>query len=131
MDYRYIPFYMQGNSVAGMYTPNMGNRDLDYVKEMYPVAFSKIQEQVEKECDGQEFAGSMMFDEYPDKLSLHRVVNNIFEEIKKQEKDCKKDCIKYPDNQWLKDVILVLLLNEMCRRRDKKRKMFRIYNKRW
>lgn len=124
MDYKYIPFYMQGNPVAGMYTPNMNNRDLDYVKEMYPAAFSKIQSQVEKECDGQEFAGSMMFDEYPDKLSLYRIVNNIFREIKRKEKDCKKDCIKYPDDSWLKDIITVLLLNEMYRRRQKRRRFY-------
>lgn len=46
------------------------DRDIEYVKEMYPLTFMTIQEMVEKECDYQEFAGSMMFDEYPDKMGI-------------------------------------------------------------
>lgn len=60
------------------------DRDIEYVKEMYPLTFMTIQEMVEKECDYQEFAGSMMFDEYPDKMGILRIVNRIFENIKKK-----------------------------------------------
>ncbi len=122
MDYQYIPFYMQGNPIGGIYAPPIEDRDLEYVKEMYPQTFSKIQEQVDRECDKQEFAGSMMFDEYPDKLTLYRIANRIFDNVKEEEKNCRKNCIQYPDNQWLKDIIIVLLLNEMFRRRRKRRK---------
>ena len=86
MDYKYIPFYVQGNAVTGMYYGQWGmaeDRDIEYVKEMYPLTFMTIQEMVEKECDYQEFAGSMMFDEYPDKMGILRIVNRIFENIKK------------------------------------------------
>ena len=77
MDYKYIPFYVQGNAVTGMYYGQWGmaeDRDIEYVKEMYPLTFMTIQEMVEKECDYQEFAGSMMFDEYPDKMGILRIV---------------------------------------------------------
>ncbi len=121
MDYYREPFYLQRNPMIGMHLTPEESRDLEYVREMYPKAFSKIQEQVERECDRQEFAGSMMFDEYPDRLSMRRIANRIFDEVKKQEGNCKKNCIHYPDNQWLKDIIMVLLLNEMCRRRQKRR----------
>lgn len=131
MDYRREPFYLQGNPMVGMHLMPLENRDLEYAKEMYPKTFSKIQEQVEKECDRQEFAGSMMFDEYPDQLSVRRIANQIFDEIKKQERNCKKNCIKYPDNQWLKDIITVLLLNEMCRRRQKRRPNQRPFQSPW
>ena len=126
MDYKYIPFYVQGNAVTGMYYGQWGmaeDRDIEYVKEMYPLTFMTIQEMVEKECDYQEFAGSMMFDEYPDKMGILRIVNRIFENIKKEEASCNgKECIKYPDDQWLKDIIMVLLLNEIYRRRQKRKK---------
>ncbi|MCR5737158.1 MAG: hypothetical protein K6G64_05870 [Eubacterium sp.] len=131
MDYRREPFYWQRNPLVGMHLTPAEDRDLEYAKEMYPKAFSKIQEQVEKECDRQEFAGSMMFDEYPDRLSMRRIVNQIFEEVKKQEKTCKKNCMKYPDNQWLMDIITVLLLNEMYRRRQKRRPGRRPYLPPW
>ena len=111
MDYKYIPFYVQGNAVTGMYYGQWGmaeDRDIEYVKEMY-----------------QEFAGSMMFDEYPDKMGILRIVNRIFENIKKEEASCNgKECIKYPDDQWLKDIIMVLLLNEIYRRRQKRKRYY-------
>lgn len=122
MDYRYIPFYVQGNAISGIYYGQWGvsdDRDMDYVKEMYPMTFSRLQELVENECNRQEFAGSMMYDEYPDKLGILRIVGNIFNEIKKDELECVGDeCTKYPDDRWLKDIITVLLLNEMYRRRQ-------------
>ena len=126
MDYRYVPFYMHGNAITGIYYGQWGmseDRDIDYVKEMYPMTFSKIQEVVEQECDRQEFTGSMMFDEYPDKLGILQIVNRIFGKVKEDEKECKEGdkCTKYPDDQWLKDIIMVLLLNEMYRRRRRKR----------
>ena len=124
MDYRYIPFYVQGNAISGLYYGQWEmseDRDMDYVREMYPMTFSRLQELVEKECNRQEFAGSMMYDEYPDKLGISRIVQNIFSEIKKDEENCARDeCTKYPDDTWLKDIITVLLLNEMYRRRRRR-----------
>ncbi len=83
-----------------------------------------IQEAVEDECDLQEFTGSMMFDEYPDKLGIFRIVNRIYEKIKEEEKVCKEACVKYPEESWLKDIIQILLLNEMYRRRKNHRKYY-------
>lgn len=124
MDYRYIPFYVQGNAISGLYYGQWEmseDRDMDYVREMYPMTFSRLQELVEKECNRQEFAGSMMYDEYQDKLGISRIVQNIFNEIKKDEENCVGDeCTKYPDDTWLKDIITVLLLNEMYRRRRRR-----------
>ena len=52
MDYRYIPFYVQGNAISGLYYGQWEmseDRDMDYVREMYPMTFSRLQELVEKE----------------------------------------------------------------------------------
>lgn len=55
------------------------------------------------------------------KLGISRIVQNIFNEIKKDEENCVGDeCTKYPDDTWLKDIITVLLLNEMYRRRRRR-----------
>ena len=100
MDYKYIPFYVQGNAVTGMYYGQWGmaeDRDIEYVKEMYPLTF----------------------------MGILRIVNRIFENIKKEEASCNgKECIKYPDDQWLKDIIMVLLLNEIYRRRQKRKRYY-------
>ena len=127
MDYRYIPFYVQGNTITGLYYGQNGmenDKDIEYVKEMYPMTCSIIQEWVEQECNHQEFVGSMMFDEYPDKMGVLRMVNRIYEQVKKSEEKCEGECIQYPDEQWLKDIIRILLLNEMYRRRQKRKKYY-------
>lgn len=129
MDYRYIPFYMQGNAIPGVYYSQLGtetDRDIEYVKEMYPQTFARLQELVEKESNRQEFVGSMMFDEYPDRMGVLRMVNHIFGVVKSEEQECgnSEEYLKYPDDQWLKDIIMVLLLNEMYRRRQKRRRFY-------
>lgn len=129
MDYRYIPFYVQGNAITGLYYSQMqmeDDRDIEYVKEMYPMTFSRIQELVEMECNRQEFAGSMMFDEYPDKLGMQQIVNRIFESLKNDVAESTQgdNFTKYPDDQWLKDIIMVLLLNEMYRRRHRRKRYY-------
>ena len=116
MDYRYIPFYVQGNAITGIYYGQWSepsDRDIEYVKEMYPQAFSKIQDFIERECDRQEFAGSMMFDEYPDKLGVIRMVGNIFDKVKEsnlvllaqlyyayvlRKKECSYDLSSFSEN---------------------------------
>ncbi len=129
MIYNYIPVYIQQSSLSEGFFIKMDSsfsNKIDYVKEMYPVAFMTIQDWVERECDKQEFAGSLMFDEYPDKLGVLQMVNNIFRQVKEEEEQCGdgENCIKYPDDQWLKDIIMVLLLNEMYRRRQNRRRYY-------
>lgn len=129
MNYKYIPLYVQGNNFNGMYWnpwTMQNSRDVEYVKEMYPETFDRIQEIVEQEADRQEFVGSMMYDEYPDKMGLLSIVNRIFDKLKKEEVECKEPsgCIEYPDDKWLKDIIMVLLLNEIYRRRQKRKRYY-------
>lgn len=129
MDYRYIPFYVQGNEIPGVYYSQLGmenDRDIEYVKEMYPQTFTRLQELVDQESNRQEFVGSMMFDEYPDRMGVLRMVNRIFEVVKNEERECGEgnECLNYPDDQWLKDIIMVLLLNEMYRRRQRRRRFY-------
>ena len=126
MDYRYVPFYMQGNAITGIYYGQWGmseDRDIDYVKEMYPMTFSKIQEVVEQECDRQEFTGSMMFDEYPDRYSVTALCRKIYREITGEKElqgtACEKD--------RLYQLIEVMLVHEMFRRRCRYRRCRRWY----
>ena len=129
MDYRYIPFYVQGNAIPGVYYSQLGmenDRDIEYVKEMYPQTLARLQELVELEINRQEFVGSMLFDEYPDRMGVLRMVDRIFRIVKDEERECgdREECLNYPDDQWLKDIIMVLLLNEMYRRRQGRRRFY-------
>ena len=71
------PFYMT-NPIQNLYMTELEyQRDLDRMKEMYPLEVRKVQELVEEECDKMEYEGSLMFDEYPDRLMLRQICKRI------------------------------------------------------
>ena len=71
------PFYMT-NPIQNLYMTELEyQRDLDRMKEMYPLEIRKVQELVEEECDKMEYEGSLMFDEYPDRLMLRQICKRI------------------------------------------------------
>jgi hypothetical protein len=45
-------------------------RDIEYMKSLYPDMAKRLLPYVEEECDRMEYQNSMMYDEYPDKLQL-------------------------------------------------------------
>ena len=54
MIYNYIPVYIQQSSLSEGFFIKMDSsfsNKIDYVKEMYPKAFAKIQSTIEEECD--------------------------------------------------------------------------------
>ena len=57
-------------------------RDLAYMREMYPEHVKTIMRHVEELCDRMDYEGSMMYDEYPDKLMLRNMCNEIYEKVK-------------------------------------------------
>ena len=77
--------------------------DGDFFKSLYPVSIVSMQRSVEKRCDELEYVGSVMFDKYPDKVRIEKMVKDICAE--------KED---FDD-----EMVQVLLINEMLRRRGR------------
>ncbi len=74
-----IPFYM-AYPMQTVYMEELEYaRDLEKLKGMYPKEVRSIQEMVEDECDKMEYEGSLMFDEYPDRLMVNRIVKRIYD----------------------------------------------------
>ncbi len=48
-----------------------------YWKSLYPEKIKKIQQEIERTCDVLDYAGSFIYDEYPDKISLDRTGRQI------------------------------------------------------
>ena len=80
-------------------------RDYDYMKSIYPDTAKRVLPYMEEECDRMEYDGSMMYDEYPDRLSLFRIADTI-NTILEQEAE-----------KVSKDLIHVLVCNEIYKRR--------------
>lgn len=61
------------NMYPQAYLDEMQNeRDMKKMKELYPEVAKDVLSVVEDECDQMEYDGSMMFDEYPDKVMFER-----------------------------------------------------------
>lgn len=125
----------------------MDEMDINYMKRMYPDICKKIQYFIDEECDKMEYDGSYMYDEYPDKEAIEMITDKIYEKVNKEEKievealekKVEKDNEKVETsqrgyrrpNRWLRDLVKILLLNEMFgrrRRRYRRRRRVRPYN---
>ena len=82
-----MPFYM-AYPMQSVYMEELEyERDMRKLKDMYPKEVRSIQTMVEDECDKMEYEGSLMFDEYPDRLMLEMVVDRICQRISGEETD--------------------------------------------
>ena len=69
MDLR-LPYYMMYPIPYAFDEEKIQKRDREYLQSMYPATAKKIFPYIQEECDRQEYEGSMIYDEYPDRLSL-------------------------------------------------------------
>ena len=109
------PFYMT-NPIQNLYMTELEyQRDLDRMKEMYPLEIRKVQELVEEECDKMEYEGSLMFDEYPDRLMLRQICKRI------------RDKAGLGESREDMDAPEILLFHEMFHRRCRYRRCRRCW----
>lgn len=61
------------------------DRDVEYMKSIYPQAIRQVLKEVEEECDKLEYDGSCMFDALPDSVVLGTIVDKICDRIDLEE----------------------------------------------
>ena len=82
-----LPFYM-AYPVPLLYNDDRNaRRDYDYMKSIYPDTAKRVLPYMEEECDRMEYDGSMMYDEYPDRLQLRLMCRRIYDKAKKEEEN--------------------------------------------
>ena len=107
-----LPFYMAYPVPMLCDDDRNARRDYDYMKSIYPDAAKRVLPYIEEECDRMEYDGSMMYDEYPDRLQLRLMCRRIYDKAEKEEND---------PGTWLMDLIEVMTYQELCRRRAEHR----------
>ena len=140
MDYRYqpyrMPFYMT-YPMQNLYLTEMEyEKDMERMKELYPREVKRIQDMVDEECDKMEYEGSLMFDEYPDRMMLEQITDRIAERMRGMEPNMEASQRREelppfrppvgiptrPPRDDLRNLIGVLLNHEMYRRRCRHRR---------
>ena len=135
-----IPFYMAYPFLLPLDQEQAQEKDLQVMKSFYSRRAARIQEKVDRECDRMEYDGSMMFDEYPDKFMMEHLCRKIEQEVLKEEEGntsvliieetCQGgqgSCGNRREEEGLRDLIGVILFNEMFRRRSRHRRRKRFY----
>lgn len=126
-----LPYYM-AYPMPLVYDDERRERmDFEYMKSMYPDAAKRLLPYIEDECDRMEYDGSMMFDEYPDRLQMMLMGRRVFDKTQKDHLFPQTDRVgireKDGDGSWLRDLIQVMLYQEIYKRRCDHRKYRRKY----
>lgn len=145
--YPKIPFYMT-YPMQSMYLTEMEyEKDMERMKQYYPVETKEIMELVEQRLDQLEYEGSRIYDEEPDRLMIQMEIDGIYRkllknrEIERNPDEEKLQAASYfgmvpasitgnnmkiqergCENPWLCSMIGVLFGTEMCRRRCRHRR---------
>lgn len=122
MDYR-LPYYMAYPMPLQYDDERIERRDFEYMKSMYPMAVKRILPYVEDECDRMSYEGSVIYDEYPDQLQICLMCNRIYDKVKKMKpQDDMEMEMQISRNDGLRDLVQILLFQELFRRRSRHRR---------
>lgn len=97
--------------------------DLEYLQQMYPTYAKRYQVRVREILDRMDYEGSMIYDQYPDKWQLDRLVRSIITILKKEERDINPPQQGETEDtkwMWIQELITVLLYYEILTRRQRK-----------
>ncbi len=69
-----------------VWMPGSGNdkeekKDLEYWKQLYPAEVRQVQREVEHQCDLMDYSGSVIYDEYPDRIALSRICEAVYQAL--------------------------------------------------
>ncbi len=116
--------YFPGPALIPGMTPILGagklmefEDDIQYMKQLYPGMCKKILQNIEERCDRLEYEGSVLFDSYPDKVTLERMAKEILD-ASQEEAAASDDLLA---------VTTILLYQEIIYRRTRYRSRKRLY----
>jgi len=129
-----IPFYKAYQVWGDFYNMDAEERDIEKLRGMYPKVARDVQKHIDEQLDKMEYDGSIMFDEYPDRLMIRRICTNIYDKVKDlyevEDNEVERDEMLAMNrgsanfgfrNNWMQDLVQIMLINEISRRRCRRR----------
>lgn len=125
-----MPFYMAYPDYPCIRKPEMPAeeellQDFEYLRQTYPAQVGRWQKRVEEILDRMDYDGSMIYDEYPDRLSL-RNLGDAVAKILAEKPPAEKSSAAGNDGEdvYLQGLAQVLVCNEIYRRRRRRKKYY-------
>lgn len=124
-----VPRFQMPDREMTMQQEQEFERDLQRLQTLYPDSAVLLLPYVEEECEKMEYDTSQMYLLYPDREMLNQIVARIYgavreqfppmEEQKRDEMLAMQSCknCQKPGENWAEDMIRLMLLQEMHRRR--------------
>ena len=115
-----LPFYMSYPPPLFWEEEDTAMRDLEYLQEMYPKEAGRFRRKLERLLDRLDYAGSVIYDEYPDRLTVYKMADDMTAAICREEKEDGREIAaeKLPE---IKELVHVLLCHEIYRRRRRRK----------
>lgn len=117
-----MPFYMTYPMPIFGQQENTVVRDLEYMQQMYPKEAKRYQKLIAGILDKMDYEGSMIYDEYPDRIQLYRLAMEILDRVKREENNNEESepGADSPERwQQIGDLIQILLFYEIYKRRHR------------
>lgn len=88
------------------------------MRSYYPETARRLWRQAEETCDKMEYEGSLMYDEYPDRLMVRLLASKMAKEAAREMDPDREE----KEEPWLEEMARVLLADEICRRRCRRQR---------
>ncbi len=111
-----LPFYMSYPYPMFYEEKDRMMKDLEYMQQLYPDEAKKILVRVVTYLERIDYDGSIIYDEYPDRIGIYRIVASILDDIKRENEDALMPLSKEKE-LWMQDLIKLVLFQEIFRRR--------------
>lgn len=125
-NHRILPFYLTYPMPLTYEEEDTVSSDLDYLMQMYPSEAKKYQKRIAAILDKLDYDGSVIYDDYPDQITLYRMANSISDIIFREEEG-QGNQISDEKKNWVKDLVIILLFYEIYKRRHNSRRGFLRY----
>ena len=122
-----IPFYVAYPNYQ-MYSDEYRRmQDFEYLQAMYPTEVKEYQKKINQVLDRIDYAGSLIYDEYPDRISLYKLATDITQSIirdKISAGDSETGQPSETDKEHMGIIVQILLYYEIHKRRYKRSDSF-------
>lgn len=111
MTYPYPMFYEEKDKML---------QDLEYMQELYPEEAKRVLRYVINHLEKIDYPGSIIYDEYPDRIGIYRIVSSILNQIK-HESQKNGTPLSTEKQLWIQDMIKLVLYHELFKRRHERK----------
>ena len=120
-----VPFYVAYPNYQ-MYSDEYRRmQDLEYLQSMYPLEVKEYQRKINQVLDRIDYSGSMIYDEFPDRISLYKLATDITDSIiRDKATEDGRDVSEQTNREHIGIIVQILLYYEIHKRRYKRSDSF-------